>query len=70
MPMPPAERHRATETRIPSLAGEGIPAAVTAGHRAEASRRETGAGLDISTEAARARFGRNPRARQSGRSGR
>ncbi|WP_159044304.1 hypothetical protein [Streptomyces sp. NRRL B-24085] len=54
--------------RIPDLAGELVRAAVVADRQTEASWIEVGAGLGISTEAARTRSGRSRRMEQSGRS--
>ncbi|WP_461715506.1 hypothetical protein [Streptomyces sp. DSM 41036] len=61
--------HCAAVARIPDLAGELVRAAVLADRRAGASWAQIGAGLGISAEAARARFGRTRSVARSGRSG-
>ncbi|KJK47990.1 hypothetical protein [Streptomyces sp. NRRL F-4428] len=67
-PGSPPGWHCAAVARIPDLAGELVRAAVLADRRAGASWAEVGAGLGISAEAARARFGRTRNAARSGRS--
>lgn len=64
----PAGWHPAAVARIPELAGELVRAAIVADRRAGASWAEIGRGLGISTEAARARFGRTRHPVRSGRS--
>ncbi|MFB7225894.1 hypothetical protein ACWD4L_32790 [Streptomyces sp. NPDC002596] len=51
------------------LAGELVRAAVLADRQAGASWAQIGAGLGISAEAARSRFGRNRSAAPAGRGG-
>ncbi|MFF8604049.1 hypothetical protein ACF065_33665 [Streptomyces sp. NPDC015232] len=62
--------HCAAVARIPDLAGELVRAAVLADRRAGAGWAQIGAGLGISAEAARARFGRTRSVARSGRGGR
>ncbi|MFJ5779894.1 hypothetical protein [Streptomyces sp. NPDC093094] len=69
-PGTPPGWHCAAVARIPELAGELVRAAVLADRRAGASWAQIGAGLGISAEAARARFGRARSVARSGRSGR
>ncbi|MEV7076169.1 hypothetical protein [Streptomyces sp. NPDC093990] len=54
--------------RIPDLAGKPVQAAVVTDRQTWVSRIESGAGLGISTETARARSLRDRRMEQSGRS--
>ncbi|MGW2235446.1 hypothetical protein [Streptomyces sp. NPDC001759] len=69
-PGPLARWHGATSARNPDPAGELVRAAVVADRRSGASWAEAGAGLGITSEAARARFECTRRAARSGRDGR
>lgn len=60
-----AGRHSAVVARVPDLAWQLVRSAVLADREAGASWAQIGAGLEISAEAARARFGRT-RASPSG----
>ncbi|WP_189544492.1 hypothetical protein [Streptomyces gelaticus] len=68
-PGSPAGRNCAAVARVPDLAGQLVRAVVLADRRAGASWAEIGAGLGISAEAARRRFGRTPAAAPVGRGG-
>ncbi|MBT2480066.1 hypothetical protein [Streptomyces sp. ISL-94] len=57
-PRSPAGWNCAAVARVPDLAGQLVQAAVLADRRAGASWAQIGAGLGISAEAARSRFGR------------
>lgn len=57
-PGPCAGWHSAAVARVPDLAGQLVREAVRADRQAGASWAEIGAGLGISGEAARSRFGR------------
>lgn len=59
----------AAVARVSDLAGQLVRAAVLADRRAGASWAQIGAGLGISAEAARSRFGRSRRAAPAGRGG-
>lgn len=65
----PAGRNCAAVARVPDLAGQLVRTAVPADRRAGASRAEIGAGLGISAEAARRRFGRTRAATPADRGG-
>ncbi|MFH9202067.1 hypothetical protein ACH4KO_31470 [Streptomyces anulatus] len=54
---------------VPDLAGQLVRAAVLADRRSGASWEQIGAGLGVSAEAARSRFGRTRGAARAGRSG-
>ncbi|MER5959025.1 hypothetical protein [Streptomyces sp. NPDC001893] len=62
----PAGWHCAAVARVPDLAGALVRAAVLADRRAGASWAQIGAGLGISAEAARSRFGRTRSAEPAG----
>ncbi|WP_199814123.1 hypothetical protein [Streptomyces sp. NRRL F-5135] len=68
-PASPAPRHCAAVAQVPELAGQLVRAAVVADRRAGVSWEQIGAGLGISAEAARSRFGRLRGAARVGRSG-
>ncbi|MGS2586679.1 hypothetical protein [Streptomyces hebeiensis] len=68
-PVSPAPWHCAAVAQVPELAGQLVRAAVVADRRAGASWEQTGAGLGISAEAARSRFGRLRGAARAGPSG-
>jgi hypothetical protein len=57
-PGPCTPWHSAAVARVPDLAGQLVRAAVRADRQAGASWAQIGAGLGISAEAARSRFGR------------
>ncbi|MFJ6121481.1 hypothetical protein [Streptomyces sp. NPDC092129] len=57
-PRPRTHWHSAAVAPVPDLAGELVRAAVRADRQAGASWAQIGAGLGISAEAARGRFGR------------
>ncbi|WP_327419819.1 hypothetical protein OG763_00615 [Streptomyces sp. NBC_01230] len=63
-PGPCTQWQSAAVARVPDLAGQLVRAAVRADRQAGASWAQIGAGLNISAEAARSRFGRSrePRA--------
>ncbi|RFC78425.1 helix-turn-helix domain-containing protein [Streptomyces sp. AcE210] len=59
----------AAVARVSDLAGQLVRAAVLADRQAGASWAQIGAGLGISAEAARSRFGRSRRAAPAGQGG-
>lgn len=66
-PTSPAGRNCAAVAQVPDLAGQLVRAAVLADRRAGASWAQIGAGLGMSAETARSRFGRDRGAVSAGR---
>lgn len=68
-PGSPVRWNCAAVARVSDLAGQLVRAAVLADRQAGASWAQIGAGLGISAEAARSRFGRSRRPAPAGRDG-